>query len=292
MALPKWLTPIAALSAAFIALLLALTLVFNGRIPGAGFLAVRYLLAASLVLIANYMRATRPASALFKYIDVFMPLFIILFTFDSLSHLTHHVNPGDMDAALADLDLRLFGERPLQFMQEIINPLLTTVLQVCYTSYYFISIIFCLMLFFAKDHEAFELSVFGIAFGFFVSYVGYLLVPALGPRIYLDGTFEKDLLRGPLASAINDTLNLLEGENRDAFPSGHTEVVLITMAYAWSFRRRFFWLALPLVTGLIISTVYLRYHYIVDVVAGIILAPLCVLAANRLFRFLKRRMTS
>jgi membrane-associated phospholipid phosphatase len=32
------------------------------------------------------------------------------------------------------------------------------------------------------------------------------------------------------------------------------------------------------------STLYLRYHYLIDVVAGLILGPLCFLLANWLFR--------
>ena len=111
-----------------------------------------------------------------------------------------------------------------------------------------------------------------------------LLVPALGPRFYLDGTFNHDLMRGPLASASVSTLNTLGGENRDAFPSGHTEIVMIVLVYAWTYRRWYFWVALPLVTGLIISTVYLRYHYAVDVLAGMVLAPLCVFLASFIYR--------
>ena len=85
-------------------------------------------------------------------------------------------------------------------------------------------------------------------------------------------------------SNVTGTLNMLEGENRDAFPSGHTEVVIIVLIYAWTYRRWYFWMALPLVTGLIISTVYLRYHYVVDVLAGMVLAPLCVFLASYLYR--------
>jgi membrane-associated phospholipid phosphatase len=42
----------------------------------------------------------------------------------------------------------------------------------------------------------------------------------------------------------------------------------------------------PAVSALIISTVYLRYHYVVDVIAGILLAMLTILIspqAKRLF---------
>jgi membrane-associated phospholipid phosphatase len=40
----------------------------------------------------------------------------------------------------------------------------------------------------------------------------------------------------------------------------------------------------PLILSLWFSTVYLRYHYLIDVLAGLILAPLSFLLANWLFR--------
>jgi membrane-associated phospholipid phosphatase len=284
---PRFLKPLDALSVIFLGLLLAVTLIMSGRIPGAYVLALRYLGVMAIVITASIAARKYPLNNLFKYIDVLMPIFAVLFTFDSMGQLTGFINPPDKDPLLALLDLSLFGVHPGVFMERIINPTLTSVLQLSYTSYYFLPIALCLILYFRGDTDAFERSVFGIVLGFFVSYIGYMLVPALGPRFFIKDAFHADLMRGPLASAINDTLNILEGENRDAFPSGHTEVVLIVLIYAWQYRRWYFWVGLPLVLGLIFSTVYLRYHYAVDVIAGIVLAPLCVLAASWLYRLLK-----
>ena len=283
----RWLKPVDILSICFLSLLLLLTLVFYDKIPAAGALIIRYVGVSCAVALAAYSHGRRPGSSALKYVHDFLPLFVVLFTFDSLSHLTHYVNPVDKDAALAALDRSIFGGDPAVLLQGFINPYLTTILQICYTSYYFLPIVFCVMLYRSGERGSFDLSVFGILLGFFVSYVGYLLVPALGPRFHLDGELTRGLMRGPLAAGIDSTLNMLEGENRDAFPSGHTEVVIIVLIYAWTYRRWYFWMALPLVTGLIISTVYLRYHYVVDVLAGMILAPLCVFLATWLYKSLK-----
>lgn len=286
---PGRLKPVDILCVSFLALLLAAVALFNGRVPGAGVLALRYLGVIILVAVAAAARIKLPDSPAISYINVFMPLFVVLFAFDSLSSLTHHLNPSDMDPALARLDLLVFGEHPGVLLERAIHPVLTTVLQLCYTSYYFLPVTLCLILYFSGEHDRFDRAVFGIVLGFFASYIGYLLVPALGPRVYIDGLFNHDLMRGPLAAGINDTLNMLEGENRDAFPSGHTEIVLIVLTYAWAYRKWFFWVALPLVSGLIFSTVYLRYHYFVDVAAGAALAPLCVWAAGAIYDWYDRK---
>ena len=281
--------PVTQLSAVFLLGLLAITLLNYKRIPDAGILALRFGAVGVVVLLTDRMRRKAPHSALIKSIDLLMPLFVILFTFDSMGHMTAYINPPDKDAFLARIDSYIVGPVPGAWLDWMISPALTAVLQVCYTSYYFIPMIFCLILLSRRETEKFDIAFFGITFGFFVSYIGYIIVPAFGPRYYLAGQFNHGLMRDGFAKAINSALNFLEGTNRDAFPSGHTEIVLIVLTYAWRYRRWFFWAALPLASGLVLATVYLRYHYVADVIAGAVLAPLCVRAADKLYRFLTPR---
>jgi membrane-associated phospholipid phosphatase len=63
----------------------------------------------------------------------------------------------------------------------------------------------------------------------------------------------------------------------------------MTLYYARKFRERALTaLLLPAVTGLILSTVYLRYHYVVDVLAGIALTVLTVYLAPPLYAWSSR----
>jgi len=78
---------------------------------------------------------------------------------------------------------------------------------------------------------------------------------------------------------VRDLLNLLEGIKRDAFPSGHTSAILITVFYAFQFTPGMSSLFLEMAGLMILSTLYLRYHYVADVLAGVLLAPLCLLLA-------------
>ena len=67
---------------------------------------------------------------------------------------------------------------------------------------------------------------------------------------------------------------------RDAFPSGHAAVTLVVQWYAFRyFQRRGFWL-LPLTVALLFSTVYLGYHYAVDILAGAVLAVFCIVVTQ------------
>jgi len=71
-------------------------------------------------------------------------------------------------------------------------------------------------------------------------------------------------------------------------PSGHTQIVLMVLFLARRHEKTIFYLFLPVVCCLILSTVYLRYHYVIDLIAGAALAIGCILIAPWLYRWWKR----
>ena len=81
------------------------------------------------------------------------------------------------------------------------------------------------------------------------------------------------------------TLDRLESAHYDCFPSGHTELTIL----AWWSTRQFgrnwlFWLYFAYTLSIIFATVYLRYHYSVDVFAGILVAIILLATAPSLYR--------
>ncbi|MDP7035096.1 MAG: phosphatase PAP2 family protein, partial [Planctomycetota bacterium] len=110
---------------------------------------------------------------------------------------------------------------------------------------------------------------------FCMTYLLYILVPATGPRF-------NQIFQTPLHGlAVGDffmwLLNQLENIKRDCYPSGHTMTTLIVLIYAFRYARHTV-VAFGIITSLLIfSTVYLRYHYLVDVLAGAAGAVLMVL---------------
>ena len=92
-----------------------------------------------------------------------------------------------------------------------------------------------------------------------------------------------------VARAISQTINRLENTKLDAFPSGHTMITTAVLIVAWRRFRKLFWFLLPVAILLILSTMYCRYHYLVDVLAGIVLAFATVPLGDRLYDRLTRR---
>ena len=281
----RTLKPVDLLTIAFIALLAAVTLAASPRLPHAGRLVARFAaLIVSLLLIGRYASFPK-APAWMRTVHSFLPVLIVPVLFNSMGDIIPWIWPCTFDDLLIKADFRLFGgHHPTVLLERFVHPLLTAVLQFAYISYYPMAIVLGAVLFLKKNETAFDEAIFGIILCFYLSYVGYLLVPAVGPRFTLEHLQTRDLAAGPLVTAIQETLNALENTKTDAFPSGHTAVALMTLYYARKFRERALTaLLLPAVTGLILSTVYLRYHYVVDVIASIGLTALTVALAPPLY---------
>lgn len=212
--------------------------------------------------------------------------------FDSLEWLVHYVNPDDIDPILIRIDYMIFNGHPTVMLERIVNPFLTDVLQIAYSTYYLIPISFGLVLLLNNKRKDFERSLFLILFCFYLSYLGYILMPALGPRFAIGHLHSTDLRGLFVAEHIQNLLNYLEGVKRDAFPSGHTAVALIVLYLAYRFRRGFFWLLLPVVAVLLFSTVYCRYHYVVDVIAGFGLTIITIILGELYYKWWSRRRLS
>jgi membrane-associated phospholipid phosphatase len=258
-----------------------ITIAAYSRLPHAGWLLARYAaLLLALVLVA-LTAGRQHASPFVRAVHAFLPVLIVPVLFDSMGDLIPWVRSRTIDDLLISIDFRLFGGRhPTVLFERFIHPLLTTVLQLAYISYYPMAITLGAVLFLKKNETAFGEAIFGIILCFYLSYAGYLLFPAIGPRFTLAHLQTRDLAAGPLVVAIQETLNSLENTKTDAFPSGHTAIALMTLYYAMKFRERVLTaLLIPTVTGLIVSTVYLRYHYVIDVIAGIALTALTVYLA-------------
>jgi membrane-associated phospholipid phosphatase len=89
-----------------------------------------------------------------------------------------------------------------------------------------------------------------------------------------------------LFQTMQSALDRLESAHYDCFPSGHTELTLLVLYYSRAFHRKTFWWLIPFGTGIVVSTVYLRYHYVIDVVAGALCAITIILIAKPMYRML------
>jgi membrane-associated phospholipid phosphatase len=152
-------------------------------------------------------------------------------------------------------------------------------------------------LFIRNDRERFSYVLFVIVYGFFLSYIGYAAVPAVGPRFTLHdfSAISTELpglfLTEPIRALLNAGESIPKGElsnairfvQRDAFPSGHTELTLIALYLASQYRLRSRYVLYLFGSLLFVSTVYLRYHYVIDLLAGAVFMLAAIWTAPKLF---------
>ncbi len=281
------LRPADSLTILFILFLMCITLVFHEKIPRLPVLVLIYalLFLTQILLLRNYGAPAGNRLALELMRSIGFPVVCILVIFDSLELLVHNINPNDIDPLLIRLDYLIFKGYPTVMLEAIHNPVLTDILQLSYTSYYFLPLVLGVLLKLRKREAEFDRTVFLILFCFYLSYVGYMLFPALGPRYTMNHLQSFELNGLLIAEPVQELLNSIEGIKRDAFPSGHTAVALVVLGLAHRYHRVFFITALPVVTLLIFSTVYCRYHYVVDVIGGIILAAITFFIGDRYYGY-------
>jgi membrane-associated phospholipid phosphatase len=108
-------------------------------------------------------------------------------------------------------------------------------------------------------------------------------VPALGPRASLADRNTEPLATTAISQTVSATLDELEHTKFDVFPSGHTMIAVVVLIVSFQRARDTFRWFLPVATLLIISTVYCRYHYVVDVIAGALFSFVAVPLGDRLY---------
>jgi membrane-associated phospholipid phosphatase len=277
--------PVDVLSLAFLLLLSAITIVFIGRVQAWELLIVKFALLSLTVVALSLYRFRSKTVVAVKYVYAFLPVFIILVVFDSMADMIPWIWSRYIDDILIATDHALFGVHPTVWLERIIHPVVTDILQLAYVSYYPMAVALGIVLLVKNKQKEFDEAVFGIVLCFYLSYIGYILFPAIGPRFTLAGIQTTDLQGSSFTHAIQNTLNGLERTKTDAFPSGHTAIALMTFYYARKMGERIVAYVLgPCVLALIFSTVYLRYHYVIDVIAGIVLTLLTIVIAPWLYQ--------
>ncbi|MDX9713808.1 MAG: phosphatase PAP2 family protein [Dissulfurispiraceae bacterium] len=246
------------------------------------------LIYSSLIFFQIIICRLKNMNSLLRYTrDIIFPLVSILICFDSLGLIVNKINPQDIDHILIQLDYQLFGLHPTLYLQRYLTPVLSDMLQAAYATYYFLPVALGVVLKIRKKNEDFNKSLFFVMLCFYLSYVGYIIWPALGPRYAMPHLYENDITGLLVSGPIQNILNLLEGVKRDAFPSGHTGIALTVLYLAYRYSHRLFWIILTPVILLIIATVMCRYHYVVDVIGGLLLAVATVAAGELYYTLIK-----
>jgi hypothetical protein len=231
-----------------------------------------------LVLFVVRWRTLTPSlpKAIGYRLAIFVP---VLGSFLQLQYILPAASGPAVDARLYALDLHLFGVEPAVAWDRFVTPATTEWFAFFYYGYFFLIALHVFpMMILSSNVRTLNAFSFGFIWVYCVGHVLYTFVPALGPYAYLSGHFRHEL-DGPFWwQLVKQAVASVDGGARtDVFPSLHTAVPSFIAAFSFQHRKdspfRYSWLPLALFTTQIIAaTMFLRWHYAIDVVAGLVLA--------------------
>jgi len=222
---------------------------------------------------------------------------MILFCFKEIYLIMVGFDTRLYDPELIRIDQWLFGVNPTEFLYSFNSPFLVELLQIVYGLFYLMPVIYAMELYLWHRYEELKYAIFVIFFGFYLSFLGYIIVPAIGPRftlhefanmnIEMPGLYFAEIIRGLINFGESIPKNVPDPElyaQRDAFPSGHTIIIILITYLSHKIRSNSFYFYLPFSILMIFSTVFLRYHYVIDLIAGIPFVIITILTANRIYK--------
>jgi PAP2 superfamily len=186
------------------------------------------------------------------------------------------------DDAIQAVDRFLFfGTAPVLALQNVVYKAVSEWLAFSY-SFYALAYGICLGAVSMKGRVALREGITAISLGLALTFVGYSLVPVQGPLFSM--TFDVPLDFYYIES-VKEMLMDRDRITFDCFPSFHTCGMALLSWLCFRHARKVFWFVLPMAVSTPLACVYLRYHYVADVLAGLILAafvaPITLWACRR-----------
>lgn len=254
-------------------------------------LAVAVALAATIPWIDRsrdtLARHPRLAAAAAFY-RTMLPFLLCIAVYTNLHDTVRFINPHDIHAQLVVLEEWMFGGQPVVWAERLITPRRTEVFSAFYASFFLIAPSAVIALWATGRKTEARHTLLGVILCFYTGYLLYLVFPAAPPRLYLEsiGLFSVNLRGGAITSLQTSLIEMMPNHaSRAAFPSLHAAVSLTTIYYSWRYCRWFTPILAFVTTGLLLSTVYLRHHYVVDLLAGALLVPWTVWLTPRFERW-------
>jgi membrane-associated phospholipid phosphatase len=239
-----------------------------------------------VILAILRLHAARPGNRIVSIARLIYPLGCLAYAWNELDRLVPMAFGSYWaSGTLLWADRAIFGMPPVVWCQAHYRPWLDELMNICYSGYYLFMPLVCLpLLLRGKRRELlFALSI--ATFTYFADFVLFYLFPALSPRM-IPGVVDPRQAdyTGYLFASFTRMAQANGAIHGGCFPSSH-----VAGAVAWTFvaskvNRRLAIALAPLAAGVVLATVYLRYHHAVDSIAGVAVGLACTRIAAGILR--------
>ena len=240
------------------------------------------LLAVVVVWIHRWLHrapSASPARRIAEFFRMALPFIMCIAVYTNLHDTVRFVNPNDIHQHLAAAEEWLFGGQPVNLF---------------YANFYVVAPSVVILLWLKQRYTEARQVLLGTIICFYTGYVLYVVFPAAPPRLYFEslGLFSVTLRGGAITNFQQALIEMMPNHAaRAAFPSLHAGVSCLSLAYSWRYLRGYFPVLLAFVIPLLVSTVYLRHHWVVDLLAGAALVPWVLWVTPRFERWWLARGT-
>ena len=194
-----------------------------------------------------------------------------------------------IDEFLSNLDQNIFKFQPsIEFSKHFNSLFFSELFYFGYFCYYLLPLVVFGILYKFLPQKIEEFGFILIS-SFLLYYFIFIIIPAEGPQFYF--TFPDNYIeaQGIFGNAIK--LIQKNGEAPTAaFPSSHVGISWIVIFWLYQNFRKSVKYFLPFVILLMFSTVYIKAHYFVDVVAGFLTAPIVFFLTFKFYKFLNHKL--
>ena len=215
---------------------------------------------------------------------------VVQISYFFLKHVLPLVNTTTLDLKLYALDLAVFKFEPAMAWDRYVNSATTEWFSFFYFGYFLLMAVHVVpLLFFGRRKQIVGEFTFAIIVLFSIGHTLYMVVPGYGPYRAMADAFQHPFPPGPWHALVVNAVHS-GGAQMDIFPSLHTGAPTMLALFSYRNRKelpfRYTW---PIVTfctvNIIIATMFLRWHYLVDVVAGFSIAVTTVLISRPVVRW-------
>jgi len=237
--------------------------------------------AVALAILWVVRAAAEPGNAALRFVRHWYPLPLYLFFFEELEGLVHAIFPEWFDRYLIQFDFNLAGVHPSVWLARYASPTFNDFMQFAYMTYFLYLVALPAILYANRERLAYWTVMVSTAIAHYSVYVISILFPIQSPYYSLAALQPKPLVGGACTAVIS-LIEHFGHVHGAAFPSAHVAGSTVAILASWRYRRWLFWICLPFFICMCVATVYGRYHYVADVLAGLAVGGMGFLAGSRL----------
>ena len=181
-----------------------------------------------------------------------------------------------MDKNLIDLDQAIFGSELSLKLQNYVTPYLTEAMMFAYVFYLPLLIITAIVAYKSAGQKGLAEYLLVLSLAYIFCYIGFILFPVASQMYFMPDKYSASLKGGLFtyfAEYIRHNLHFRGG----SLPSPHCAAATVILWITYKYNRTIFFVILPSVILLYISTVYGRFHYLMDSAIGILTGCLAII---------------